>query len=116
MTKTQIDYIELPATNFDAVQTFYEQVFGWEFTDYGGEYKAFEDGRLSGGFYLSDKYSTTQNGAVLVVLFTHDLESKRDQIIAAGGKIVQDIFAFPGGRRFQFTDPHGNELAVWAAD
>lgn len=114
MTKTQIDYIELPAADFDAVQAFYQQAFGWTFTDYGAQYRAFEDGRLSGGFYHSDKHSSTGNGGALVVLITDDLEAKREQVIAAGGKIVLDIFAFPGGRRFQFADPNGNELAVWA--
>ena len=94
MTKTQIDYIELPASDFEAIQAFYQQAFGWAFTDYGEEYRAFEDGRLNGGFYLSDKHSTTQNGAALVVLFTHDLEGKRDQIITAGGKNCARYFCF----------------------
>jgi len=42
------------------------------------------------------------------------LESTRDRVIKNGGRIHKDIFDFPGGRRFQFFDPHGNELAVWS--
>lgn len=114
MTKTQINYIELPTADFDATQAFYENTFGWTFTDYGPDYRAFNDGNLEGGFFRSDKQSSTDNGAALIVLATQALEMMREQIISAGGKIVVDIFAFPGGRRFQFTDPHGNELAVWS--
>lgn len=110
----KIDYIEFPAGDFDAVQSFYEKAFGWTFTDYGPEYRAFADGKIDGGFYKSDKQSTTDNGSALVILYATDLENTRDTVVASGGKIVKDIFSFPGGRRFQFTDPNGNELAVWS--
>ncbi len=110
----KIDYIELPARDFDAVQAFYEQAFNWVFTDYGEQYRAFCDGSLNGGFYQSDLSSSTDNGAALVVLRSDHLQATRDRIIAAGGKIKVDIFSFPGGQRFQFIDPNGNELAVWS--
>ena len=110
----KIDYVEFPAVDFDAVQSFYEKAFGWTFTDYGPDYRAFTDGKIDGGFYKSDKQSTTDNGSALVILYAIDLENTRDTVIASGGKIVKDIFSFPGGRRFQFTDPNGNELAVWS--
>jgi predicted enzyme related to lactoylglutathione lyase len=110
----KIDYVEFPAADFDAVQAFYEKAFGWEFTDYGSEYRAFTDGKLDGGFRRSDSRGTTQNGSALVVLYAKDLEATLDTVTASGGAIVRDIFSFPGGRRFQFTDPHGNELAVWS--
>jgi predicted enzyme related to lactoylglutathione lyase len=110
----KIDYLELPAKDFDSVQAFYSAAFGWTFTDYGPEYRAFNDGKIDGGFYLSELHSSTATGAALIVLYADDLEATRDQVIASGGKIVKEIFSFPGGRRFHFADPHANELAVWS--
>lgn len=110
----KIDYVELHASDFDAVQAFYQQAFGWQFTDYGPEYRAFSDGKLDGGFRRSDKIARSDDGSALVVLYAADLEATRDKVTAAGGTILADIFSFPGGRRFQFADPHGNELAVWS--
>lgn len=110
----QIDYVEFPATNLNAVQAFYKSVFGWEFTDYGPDYTAFSDGRLNGGFFTSEAKSQTQSGGALVVLYAADLESVRNAVLAHNGQVSKDIFSFPGGRRFQFLDPHGNELAVWS--
>lgn len=116
MSKDQkIDYVEFPAADFDSVQAFYEGAFGWQFTDYGPKYRAFTDGKINGGFHRSDGKSTTASGAALVVLYADQLETTRDKVQAAGGVIMKDIFSFPGGRRFQFADPHGNELAVWSA-
>ncbi len=110
----KIDYVELPASDFDAVESFYVNAFGWMFTDYGPDYRAFNDGKLDGGFFKSDLQSRTSNGAALVILFAADLEGTQDSVIASGGQICQEIFSFPGGRRFHFLDPHGNELAVWS--
>ncbi len=109
----KIDYIELPANDFDAVQSFYEAVFNWTFEDYGPEYRAFTDGKIDGGFYRSTNASNADNGSALVIFYADDLESVEASVKSAGGEIVKQIFSFPGGRRFQFTDPHGNELAVW---
>lgn len=110
----KIDYVELPAENLDAVESFYSGAFGWSFTDYGPEYRAFSDGTLDGGFFKSDLRSNTANGAALIVLFANDLEGTKDTVVAHGGSVCREIFSFPGGRRFHFLDPHGNELAVWS--
>lgn len=110
----RIDYIELPANDIAAVQAFYGRVFGWEFESYGPDYLAFKESRLDGGFYRADLKSSTVSGAALVVFYTKDLEVLRDSIVEAGGEITQQIFDFPGGRRFHFQDPAGNELAVWS--
>ena len=112
-TDLKIDYVELPASDFDAVEAFYKKVFNWTFEDYGPEYRAFSDGKLDGGFYRSSKVSTAEGGAPLIIVYADDLEAVEVTVRAAGGAIVKPIFSFPGGRRFQFTDPHGNELAVW---
>jgi len=110
----KIDYVEFPASDFDAVQVFYEKVFGWSFVDYGPEYRAFTDKKLDGGFYKSENNSSTANGAALIVLYATDLEKTLDAVTAGGGTLVKEIFSFPGGRRFHFADPNGNELAVWS--
>ena len=110
----KIDYLEFPASDFEATKTFYRTVFDWEFTDYGPDYCSFEDGKLTGGFYKSELRSTTEGGAVLVVLYATKLEDTLERVLAAGGKEQKPIFSFPGGRRFHFLDPHGNELAVWS--
>ena len=110
----KIDYIELPAADFDAVEAFYSSVFGWAFEDYGEGYRAFSGGGLDGGFFRSDARSEQSSGAALVIFYAEDLEAVQRAVEAAGGRIVRPIFDFPGGRRFHFADPHGNELAVWS--
>lgn len=108
-----LDYIELPAPDLAAVTEFYSAAFGWSFNDYGGAYAGIvsPDGNGEvGGF---NPEGTPQPAGVLVQLYSDDLEASRDAVVAAGGRIVQDIFSFPGGRRFQFADPAGNELGVW---
>ncbi len=107
-----VDYVEYASTNLPATQTFYEAVFGWKFTSYGEAYIAFEDGRMSGGFYHVDE--TSPKGGGLVVIYSEDLEATQAAIVAAGGRIVRDIFSFPGGRRFHYEDPGGSEWAVWS--
>lgn len=107
----RIDYIEMAATDIAATKKFYGELFGWKFTDYGPEYTSFEDGRLAGGFY---KAPAAKPGSVLVVIFAVDLEGMEQRVRSAQGKIVKPIFSFPGGRRFHFADPSGNELAVWS--
>jgi hypothetical protein len=106
-----MDYIEFPATDIQATKRFYEQVFGWEFTDYGPDYTSFTDGRLTGGLRKVDSHPT---GGPLVVIYAVDLEQLQKAVIEAGGTIVREPFEFPGGRRFHFTDPSRNELAVWS--
>jgi len=106
-----MDYIEFPVTDIAKTKAFYAQVFGWKFTDYGPDYTSFEDGRLAGGF---NKELAVTHGGPLVVLYASDLAVTEAKVRGAGGKIVKDTFAFPGGRRFHFADPSGNELAVWS--
>lgn len=110
----KINYVELPATKLTETKAFFSQVFSWKFEDYGPEYSAIIEGGLDGGFYQSELVASTATGSALVVIFSDNLESTLDKIEPAGGKIVKDIFSFPGGRRFHFADPSGNEWAVWS--
>lgn len=111
----RIDYVELPAGDFDDVRHFYGTVFGWSFKAFGEDYLAFDDGRLQGGFYRAEgQCSGTDRGCALIVFHANDLEATETEIVNAGGRIVKPVFDFPGGRRFHFNDPHGNELAVWS--
>jgi len=108
----QIFYVEFQAADLAATKAFFIAAFDWKFTDYGPEYTSFEDGHMSGGFFQSEKRSTIAGGGPLVVLLHTQLEAALDRVVACGGKITQEIFAFPGGRRFHFIEPSGNELAV----
>lgn len=107
----RVDYVEFGATDIEQTKQFYSGIFGWEFTDYGPEYTSFHDGRLAGGFRAA---AEVKPGGPLVVLYATDLEGIETKIKESGGRIVQETFEFPGGRRFHFTDPSGNELAVWS--
>jgi predicted enzyme related to lactoylglutathione lyase len=107
----KIDYVEFPATGLPATKAFYAAAFGWAFTDYGPDYAAFEGEGTDGGF-ASDPESAPAKP--LVVLYAQDLEAMEAKVHAAGGQVTRPIFAFPGGRRFHFQDPSGNELAVWS--
>jgi predicted enzyme related to lactoylglutathione lyase len=106
----QIQYIEFLSSDLPRIKKFYTEAFGWKFTDYGPDYTAFEGDYIDGGFTPG----TPVKGSVLVILFSEDLEATKVTVEQAGGIIIKDIFSFPGGRRFHFTDPDGNELAVWA--
>ena len=107
----KIDYIELPGGDLPATKGFYAEAFGWNFIDYGPQYAAFDNGGVDGGFNADP---ADQTKAPLVVLFATDLEAMHAKVLAAGGKITRPIFSFPGGRRFHFSDPSGNELAVFS--
>ena len=107
----RVDYVEFLATDIEATKSFYSSVFGWEFVDYGLEYTSFLDGRLAGGFALAPE---VEAGGPLIVIYAVDLESTEAAVVANGGRIVRPTFEFPGGRRFHFADPSGNELAVWS--
>jgi predicted enzyme related to lactoylglutathione lyase len=107
----KIDYIELPGGDLPATKVFYAATFGWTFTDYGPSYAAVDNGGVDGGFNADPQDRTA---APLVVLFTTDLEATEVKVKAAGGTISRAIFSFPGGRRFHFRDPSGNELAVFS--
>ena len=110
----KIDYVEFPAKDIEAVKAFFNDVFAWEFIDYGPEYSAFENAGLSGGLFKSDLVATTEKGSALIVFYSKDLEATLGKIEQAGGSIAKPIFSFPGGRRFHFCDPNGNEYAVWS--
>ncbi|MFQ3265166.1 MAG: putative enzyme related to lactoylglutathione lyase [Alteromonadaceae bacterium] len=112
--REMINYVELPAKNIPATKAFFERAFAWSFIDYGEEYTAFSNSGIEGGFFLSKLVSRTANGACLLVLLSDNLEATERRIRSAGGTISQAIFSFPGGRRFHFTEPSGNELAVWS--
>ncbi len=107
----QIDYVEFQVTDIQEAKRFYGDLFGWTFQDYGDRYTGFNHGGGTGGFTKVDAVS---RGGPLIVLYADDLEAMQRDIIRTGGRIVREIFAFPGGRRFHFTDPSGNELAVWS--
>jgi predicted enzyme related to lactoylglutathione lyase len=106
-----IDYIELHAGGVASAKKFYSDAFGWPFQDWGPEYAAFENANVSGGI-TSGAVSAT--GAPLVILYASKLEEAQARVEKAGGKVVKPIFSFPGGRRFHFADPSGNELAIWS--
>jgi predicted enzyme related to lactoylglutathione lyase len=106
-------YIELPAADVAASKAFYARVFGWALTDFGPTYAATTTGDVDVGLQGDASEATA---APLPVIQVDDLEAALAAVTAAGGTIVRPIFGFPGGRRFQFRDPHGNELAVMQAD
>ncbi|MBC9798548.1 VOC family protein [Sinomicrobium weinanense] len=106
----QVQYIEFLSGDIVHAKNFYTKSFGWKFTDYGPEYTAFEGDYVDGGFTSG----TPVNGSILIVLYSGDIETTKARVISAGGTIVKDIFNFPGGKRFHFTDPDGYELAVWS--
>ena len=110
-TNNHINYIEFKANDLEKIKSFYSKAFKWNFTDYGPDYIAFTESGLQGGFEKSK--NIVVNGA-LTVLFHEDLKTACEKIIDAGGIISKEIFPFPGGKRFHFIDPSGNELAVWS--
>ncbi len=112
----KLNYVEFPSVDLRATKNFFEKVFGWSFVDYGPEYTAFSGQGLDGGFFKADQCSSTTHGAALLVFYSKDLEKTLEKVFDAGGAIVKQIFSFPGGRRFHFTEPSGNEFAVWSDD
>ena len=110
----KINYVELPAKDLQATKAFFTKVFDWSFADYGPEYIAFSKEGLDGGFYKSDLSSSTTNGSALIVFYSNDLKTTQSKIIDADGSIIKPIFKFPSGHRFHFSDPNGNEFAVWS--
>lgn len=108
-----INYVEFKAHNLEAIKAFYTKAFGWKFTDYGDTYVAFESSGLAGGFEKTEQ--PIINGA-LIVLYHEDLEAIKINVLELGAKLTIDTFSFPGGKRFHFMDPSGNELAIWCYD
>ncbi|WP_443747979.1 VOC family protein [Asticcacaulis solisilvae] len=106
-----IDYVEFPGGDLSATKAFYSKAFGWTFIDYGPDYAAPANAGLDGGFQADPDEAPEKP---LVILYSNALEQSLAAVEANGGKITRTIFEFPGGRRFHFTDPSGNELAVWS--
>lgn len=108
----EIDYIELAATDIAAAKSFYAAAFGWSLVDYGPDYAGIRAGGREVGGLRRD--TEVRPGGPLVILYSRDLEASARAVTEAGGTVVQPAYAFPGGRRFHFADPAGNELAVWS--
>jgi len=107
------NYIELPTTDMAAMKAFYSAVFGWSYVDYGPSYAAISGAGMDGGFDGGAGARKPSDQGALVVLYSDDMEASEKAVKAAKGEITTPIFSFPGGRRFHFKDPSGNELAVW---
>lgn len=110
----RIDYVEFAAADMEATKAFFGEVFGWTFTDYGPDYADCPDGGIMLGLFRADAPSTQATGGALITFYSTDLERMQTRVEAAGGNIVKPVFSFPGGRRFQFLEPSGNEFAVWS--
>ncbi len=108
----RIDYIEIPVTDLERTREFFAALFGWEFTEYGPDYFSFNDGRLDGGIRRSE--GPAPASGVLVIFFSSDLERDYERVKELGATISEEIFDFPGGRRFHFVDPVGTEFAIWS--
>ena len=114
----KLDYVEFAASDFTKTQAFFETVFNWQFTPYGEEYLAFseKEAGLEGGFYKADLKARQEQGSALAIFLSDDLEQTQTAITQAGGEINVPTFEFPGGKRFHFIEPSGNEFAVWSKD
>lgn len=110
----KLNYVEFASGDLSATKLFFQKAFNWSFTDHGPGYTAFSGQGLDGGFFKADMKSSTNHGAALLVFYSKDLEGTLAKVSSAGGTIVKPIFTFPGGRRFHFTEPAGNEFAVWS--
>jgi uncharacterized protein len=109
----KLNYVEFAANNLPATKAFFQSAFNWVFTDYGPDYIAFSNEGLDGGFYKADMHSDADKGGALLVFYSDQLEATLAKVEKAGGTVNKAIFAFPGGRRFHFAEPSGNEFAVW---
>jgi|SRR4051794_35015948 predicted enzyme related to lactoylglutathione lyase len=112
--ENQIDFIEWPAASEATLQRakeFYAAVFGWEFQDWGGDYSDTKSSGVGSGINADPSHRSRSS---LVVIYSSDLVAARTRVLAAGGKISKAIFSFPGGNRFHYLDPAGNELGVWS--
>ncbi|MEH0664437.1 VOC family protein [Vibrio scophthalmi] len=110
----KLNYVELAAHDLEATKAFFSQAFDWRFTDYGPDYTAFADQGLDGGFFRADAKSQTASGGALLVFYSQDIKATLANVIASGGDVIKPIFDFPGGCRFHFLEPSGNEFAVWS--
>ena len=109
--EAMIDYVEIPTTDLDRLRAFFEDLYGWEFQEWGPDYYSFSDGRLDGGLRRAE--SAAPSSGVLLVFYSEDLERDYDRVRELGASISQEIFTFPGGRRFHYVEPTGTEFAIW---
>lgn len=112
--ENRIDYVEFPAASVEALRAakqFYTDVFGWSFQDWADTYVDTRSGGIASGINADPPHRPP---APLVVLYSSDLEATRTRVVNAGGTIAREIFSFPGGWRFEYVDPAGNQLAVWS--
>ncbi|MEV0612777.1 VOC family protein [Nonomuraea sp. NPDC050404] len=111
-----IDYVELTVTDLEQAKRFYSEAFGWRFNDYGPGYAGIQspEGAGSGEVGGLRLDQSVRAGGPFVLLYSADLDGSVQAVQKAGGTVVNGPYEFPGGRRFHFTDPSGNELGVWA--
>ena len=110
----KINYVEFPARDLGATKQFFQKAFGWTFVDYGPDYASFAGEGLDGGFFKSGLAARTREGSALIVFYSENIEATLAKVVATGGEVIKPIFTFPGGRRFHFAEPSGNEFAVWS--
>lgn len=110
----KLNYVEFPARDMQATKVFFQAAFGWSFEDFGPEYASFSNQGLDGGFYKAELSASSASGSALLIFYSENLEQAQARVEQAGGEIIKPIFSFPGGRRFHFLEPSGNELAVWS--
>lgn len=109
-----INYVELNVSDLERAIAFYGGAFGWEFTTYAPVYAGIKgpDGTEVGGLSVSEDLRPA--GGPFVILYSEDLDASAQTVRDNGGEVTMEPYAFPGGRRFHFTDPSGNELGVWS--
>ena len=113
MRHHKIDYVEFASADPAATRAFFVATFGWQFEEFGA-YLAFHGAGLEGGIYPADLASRADVGGSLIVFYSADLAATERLLRQHGAEIVRPVFSFPGGRRFQFTEPAGNEFGVWS--
>jgi predicted enzyme related to lactoylglutathione lyase len=113
MPSARIAYVELPITDIGASKPFFEAAFGWSLTEFGPTYSA----AMGYGADLGLQGDPAEHSAApLVGIEVDDLEAALAAVEGAGGAVTKPIFAYPGGRRFHFREPSGNELAVYTSE
>lgn len=109
------NYIELPSLDNVKMKAFYGAAFDWTFQDWGETYVAIHGAGVEGGFDQASEDRQPSNQGALVILYSDDLNASEKAVLKEGGTISVPVYEFPGGKRFHFTDPSGNELAVWTS-
>lgn len=105
----KIDYIEFPSDNRALTSAFFQAAFGWGIVSYGPSYDALADAGIDGGVDQAE----SRVAATMAIVRTDDLDGAERRVLAAGGTVTREQFDFPGGRRFHFREPGGNEMAVY---